>query len=443
MCLRNVLILLIGAALSAPLMAAQDPPELELEPSPQLQPDKASASGAGSALVPGARFSLTHELAARIKGSHDVTNNRTPFRVEYEKHFLDNFYLHFDVIETVFWSNDHRAKALGAGKTAESTVRDAFVQFSKANTSIKVGRQILIWGESDAGAITDVISPRDLSELYFISLEKSRISQAMVTVDQFSQWGDWGFFYIPEAKFNRLPQDGDIYSFDPFNGGAEMRTVDPRHLREYGLRWKKTFGRSDFSVMAARLFDNDRALHQDGFTSDGRLLIKKEPQRFDMVGTTFNLAGEGFLISGEIAKKSPRAFLNPDSLQVVRKDTVDTSLRAEYSLGNGGNHAASLEAVNNHVLDWSRDILPVTRNTNSLVLGWRNSFLNDTLSALWLTVYNVTYTSFTHSLFLKYRLNDHVTLGLDAFYLNVRDSNNALYPFRGQNNAVFRITYQF
>lgn len=446
--MRGLLFWLIGTMLALPAIAQQSPPADEVvmpadlaaapEPASEAPPDKSS----GGSVLPGARFSLTHEFAARLKGAHEVSNNRTPFRVEYEKHFLDDYYLHFDVIETALWGNDHRARARGTGLFTESTVRDAYVQFSKANTSVKLGRQILIWGESDAGAITDVISPRDLSELFFISLEKSRISQFMLTVDQFSRFGDWGLFYIPRPKFNRLPEQGDVYFVDPFNGGAETRTRD-RTMPEYGLRWKKTFGRSDFSVMAARLVDNDYALHQDGLTSGGKLLITREPQRFNMVGATFNLARDRFLISGEIAKKSPKAFIDPASLQVVNKDAVDTSLRVEYLLGNAGNHAVSLEAVNDHVLHWSNDIFPTAKNTNTLVLGWRNSFLNDTLSANWLTVYNGTHTSFMHSLFLTYKLNDRIALSLDAFNLNVKDRNNPLTPYRGQNNAVFRVTTRF
>jgi hypothetical protein len=471
--MRDILFLLIGATLSFPLLATQyETPDsvrlietraekaaqgkaaedvvglaaLEVDAtadrSGELQLDEASSAISDSAFLLGARFTLKQELASRIKRPYDDANNRTSFRMEYEKHFLDNFYLHFDVIETAFWGGDHRAEARGVDVFTASTVRDAYLQFSHAKTSIKIGRQLMIWGESDAGAITDVISPRNLSELFFISLEESRISQFMLTVDQFSPIGDWSFFYIPKPRFNQLPERGTAYFVDPFAGIAETRIVD-KNLHEFGLRWKKTFGGSDFSVMAANLVDNDKVISQEGFTSDGRLHLRSDTQRFKMIGVTFNRATNGFLFSGEIAKKSPKAFLNFDSLQVMKKDVVNTSLRVEYSLGNAGNHAVSLEAVNKHVLDWNQAILPTSKNTNSMVLGWRNSFLNDDLSINWLTVYNQTNPSFMHSLFMNYKLNSRVNLSLDAFYLKVKDRNNELYSFRGQNKAVFRINYQF
>lgn len=447
---RTVSALAIGAALCQLPAAAQEQASpgadevLDMEAVPAAAASHVSSGAkpaptASSALVPGARFTLKHELAARVHDPVALTNNRSAFRVEYEKHFLDNFYLHADVIGTSFWKRDHRARARD-GVFTESTVRDAYVQFSKANTSIKVGRQMLIWGESDAGAITDVISPRNFTELFFISLEESRISQFMVTLDQYTPVGDWSLFYTPSARFNRYPEAGTAYYLDPFEGRAQRRTAQ-RKMREYGVRWKKTFGNSDVGLMAARLVDNDYAMRAEGVAINGNLLIVNEPQRFNMLGMTANHTIEGFLFSAEVAKKSPRAFLDPMTLQVVPKDGFDTSLKVEYSLG--GNHSVSLEAVNRHVRGWRQELAPTPRNANSLVLGWSNTFLNDNLTANWLTVYNQTHTGYQHSLFMAYKWNARVSLNFDAFYLKVKDRDNELYPYRGQNSAVFRVMYQF
>ncbi len=417
-------------------------PEIDMNAASAIPADDRSGAYADSALLKGARFTLRHEMAVRPKAPHDVANNRSSFRMEYEKHFFDTFRVHFDVAETEYWGHDHRAEARDVPAFSEYTVKDAFMQFSKGSTSVKLGRQVLIWGESDAGAITDVISPRNLSELFFISLEEARISQFMLTVDQFSPVGDWSLFYVPKARFNQYPEIGTAYFGDPFNGGVETRTDDAR-LKEYGLRWKRTFGNTDLSLMAASLIDNDYAVSGQGLASDGRLIVRNGTQRFRMIGGTFSHVADNLLFTGEVARKSPKAYLDGGTLQSREKDAVDTSLRVEYSIGNGGNHAVSLEAVNRHVLGWEPGILPTAKNTNSFVLGWRNSFLNDDLSANWLTVYNQTYTSFQHSLFLAYRWNAHINLTFDTFYLSVKDRRNDLSLYRGQSNAVFRANYVF
>lgn len=416
-------------------------PQMNVSEGQTDTPEAKNDASSSSTLLPGVRFTLKQEVASPMN-KFDLTNNRTSFRVEYEKYFLENFYVHLDAIKTVFWDRDHRSKGRGVNHFDESTIREAYLQFSKGNTSVKLGNQIMIWGESDAGAITDVIAPRNLSELFFISLEESRISQFMLTVDQFTRVGDWSFFYVPDSQYNEYPEPGTAYYIDPFEGFAVTRGIDTKKS-EYGLRWKKTFGNSDIGVMAARLIDNDYALRQYGIDSDGRLLLTREAQRFDMVGFTFNYVTGALLFSGEVAKKSPRAFIDPSTLQIVNKNAVDTSFRMEYSLGNSGTHSVSLEAVNKHIQDWDARISPTPRDTNSLVFGWTNSFFNENLTANLLSVYNDTYTSLQHSLFLTYKVNGRVSLSLDAFHLSVKDLRNELFRFRNGNNAIFRVLYQF
>jgi hypothetical protein len=77
------------------------------------------------------------------------------------------------------------------------------------------------------------------------------------------------------------------------------------------------------------------------------------------------------------------------------------------------------------------------------VLGWRNNFMNDNLTANWLTVYNQTHPSYQHSLFLSYKVNGRISVSLDTFFLKVKDRDNELSPYRNQNAAVFRFLYQF
>lgn len=455
--MTRIFLLLMGVALGAPLHAAAENGAVpQPAPAPALLepdlgqglplPDPADAADEPSqrrrtGLIPGARLSLTHELGGRWRDGREVTSHRSSLRIEYEKHVADNFFVRLDAMETAHWSTDHRAESRGHSTLAESNVREAYVQFGTGQTSIKLGRQILIWGESDAGAITDVISPRNLTELVFISLEKARIGQFMLTVEQFTPVGDWQFFYVPRARYNRYPESTDLYSFT--SGNAAYTAEGSGRLHEYGMRWKKTFGRSDVSLLAASLLDNDRALRATGTLADGTPLFARRPQRLKMLGGTFNLASDEWLLTAEVARKSPLAYNDASYSLQLEKDLFETSLRAEYSLGNGGNHSVSLEAVNRRVLGWENTILPTPRNRNILVFGWRNAFRNETVNVDFLSVYDTTYTSFTHSLFTSYKVTDSVTLGLDIFYLNVKDSRNELYMFRGQNNAILRLTYQF
>lgn len=386
------------------------------------------------------KSTLMHELAVGIHSPNEIVNNRSSLRVEYEKHFLSDFYLRLDSKLIAHWANDHKAEARDRSVYPASVTREAFVQFSQGSVSVKAGKQILIWGESDAGAITDVISPRNLSELFFIPLEEARIGQFMVTVDRFAPSGDWSLFYVPDAQYNEYPESGTAYFVEPFPG-ADIRGGDVDR-GEYGLRWKRTFGRSDIALMAAHLVDNDIAYALGGVEAGGQPWLQRVKQRYEMVGGTFNYASGDWILSGELAWKHPRAFTT-STLSVVERDQLDASLRAEYALGKGGQHTVSLEATNSHVRDWDDRIVGTPRNAASLVFGWNNVFANETFTVNLLSVMSRPYDALQHSLFTSYKWNDRLSINLDLFYLDVGDDRNPLSIYRGKNNAVLRVLYQF
>lgn len=386
-------------------------------------------------------ITLMHEVALPTREPGDMVNNRSSVRLEYERHFLENYYFRFDSKGTVFYTNDHRTEAKERDLLGEMTVREAYLQYSSGSNSWKFGQQILIWGESDVGAITDVISPRNVSELFFISLEESRIGQLLFTWDRFTPMGDWSFFFAPDPQLNTYPDPGTAYFLDPFAGQARI-DEDKDAGQEFGLRWKKTFGEVDLSLMAASLVDNDYVYQNRGLGADGLLEIDKDRRRYDMAGMAFSATHGDFLFTGELASKFSKP-LTTSVLDIVERDLVEASLRGEYSLGKNGSHSVSLEVADSHVLDWDRSVLPTPEDNYSIVLGWNNTFFNDNLTVNLLSLYNTPYSNWQHSLYTTYKVNDRVSLKLDAFLMTVWDDRSDYYTFRHSNSMVFRVLYQF
>lgn len=408
---------------------------------------------------------LKHEMSRAFADNSGLKTNRSSVQLEYAKFFWDNFYVRLDTKVSGFWNNDHRQVA----QDRRTSTREAYVQGSFGDTSIKVGVQTLIWGESEAGAITDVISPRNFSELFFINLEESRLGQSLINIDHFSQWGDWNLFYIPNPEFNELPLPGTAYAVDPFradnpapnDGGpgapngdippdgdsptnAQMPLLrdDPAGFdgAEWGGSWKKTFGNSDVTLMAANLVENVKAMRNDGLNADGRMVLSQVAKRFSMLGMTFNYAAGDYLFAGEIGKKSSRAF-NRGAFELIEKDTVDTALKLEYNLG--GNDRASVELVNSHVIDWEQGIQGSPRNANSVVFSWSAYFLNEDLSVNWLAIHTEPYSSEQHSIFTSYAWNDDISFDVDFHYFNSNDSRNSLSVYGDQKQVIVKVSYAF
>jgi hypothetical protein len=377
------------------------------------------------------RLTVNHEISEKVQSPVHIRNNRSSLRGEYAKYLLGNFFVQADYKLTAHLKRDHQAVAKGKSVALEHTLREAFLQASVYGTSLKLGYQILVWGESDGGgAITDEISPRNYSELFFVSQEESRIGQPMATLSQYTGWGEWSLVFVPFPAYNKMPGVGTAYWYDPF-AGAPVRKAkrDAQDEFEYGARWKRALGRSDISLMGGSLMDNDPVFRFAGDT------IREEKLRFSFAGAAFNYSLENLLVKGELAAKHPKAFMAASG-RTLEKPVLDGSLGFEFS--RGGTFSLGLEAVHNRVLRWDPAIQGVPEATNTLVLIASDRFLNENLSVNLLTRYSEPYTTVMNIGMASYRVSDNVTLELEGHFPYVDDERSSTWMYRDQKQAVFR-----
>lgn len=377
------------------------------------------------------RISLKHEVSYKFASPQRVVNNRSSVRVEYSKPLTSNLYLRLDTKLNLHWTNDHRAKAKDESPFRELVTREAYLQSSFGNTSFRLGYQILPWGVSEGGAITDEVSPRNSAEFFFISLEESRVGQPMLAMDHFGNSGQWSAFFVPRPGYNKYPDRGSEYDIPgAFDRNAPDDDWDNAGTYEFGGRWKRTFGKSDISLMAARLIDNDYLVRQ---------------QRFSMYGLTANIAIDNLLLRAEVALKQPRAFFANAAgggLTVVESDQFDSSFGFDYSPG-GRTLMYSAEVVWSRLLDWNGDIVGREQDEYSLVGAVTNRFFNDDLTLSWLTIYSRPYTSIRHRFLSSYLIDDNSTVYFELFYPDERDDRSGTWPYRDQKQFVIRYQYQF
>ncbi|RDZ28527.1 hypothetical protein [Lysobacter silvisoli] len=421
-------------ALGGPEAEGQEPgapvpaPEAGAEPTaPTAESDNRLAAWLDSL-----RISLKHEISYKFASPQRLVNNRSSVRLEYSQPLTGNLYFRLDTKLNLHWHNDHRAKAKDETVFRELVTREAYLQSSFGNTSFRIGYQILPWGVSEGGAITDEISPRNNSEFFFISLEESRIGQPMVTMDHFGESGQWTAFFVPRPGYNKYPDIGSEYdipgSFDKKKPDDSWGDAD---AYEYGMRWKRTFGKSDLNLMLASLIDNDYLVRQ---------------QRFQMYGFAANIAKDNFLFRTEVALKRPRAYFARTSgasgLSIVESDQFDSSFGFDYSPG-GRPLTYSAEVAWSRLLDWRSDIVGRERDEYSLIGSVSNRFFNDDLTLSWLGIYAKPYTSFQNRFLSSYLIDDNSTIYLELFIADERDERSGTWPYRDQKQIVFRYQYQF
>ena len=425
---------IVGPDLVGPDLVGQEPdgPVSAIEGGEDptgLTPDE---DGPLAAWLEPLRISLKHETSYKFASPKRVVNNRSSVRVEYSKPLTSNLFLRLDTKLNLHWGNDHRAKAKDENPFRELVTREAYLQSSFGNTSFRLGYQILPWGVSEGGAITDEVSPRNNAEFFFISLEESRVGQQMLAMDHFGDSGQWTAFFVPRPGYNKYPDRGSEYDIPgAFDRNAPDDDWGNAGTYEFGARWKRTFGKSDISLMAARLIDNDYLVRQ---------------QRFRMYGLTANIAIDNLLLRAEVALKQPRAFFarpaGSSDLSIVESDQFDSSFGFDYSPG-GRSLTYSAEVVWSRLLDWRSDIVGRERDEYSLVGSVSNRFFNDDLTLSWLTIYTRPYTSFQHKFLSSYLIDDNSTVYFELFYPDERDERSGTWPYRDQKQFVIRYQYQF
>lgn len=391
-------------------------------------------------LLSAARFSLKHEYGSRTQSPKRVVSNRTSLRIEVSKLISDHYFFQLDALANTYWKNDHLAKANEKDHLTRTLTKEAYLQTSYGESSLKIGKQILIWGEADGMAITDVISPRDGSELYFISLEESRLGQSLIVWDQYTRSGGFSLFYNPSPRMDKTPEEGSEY---------ELNVIDPTKVSiqsqkkkggEVGIRWKKTVGKLDISLMAAHLMSNQYAYTADGTTGDGRVNLVEKPYFYPLFGATFVFAAGNMLWKGELARKANQAYNNA-SYEQIEKDVWDSYLGIEYA--SGSIYTVGLDLFNRHISSWNNEIEGTEQNEGSVGLNWHRSFLNEDLKVTLGAGYTYPYADLTFSTQVEYTWNDNLKFDFQLFTLESRNTNSPLHGVKDQDRVTGKIIYQF
>ena len=203
---------------------------------------------------------------------------------------------------------------------SEAEIRDFYIDGVFTDFfQIKLGRQIIAWGESEATQIIDMANPRDLREIGMVDLEDARVP---VTASRFSfltgQW-ELNLVAIHEIRSNKIPLEGS--EFDVFQElrktgiQLEDEEVPGSNAKntEYLIRLFKTFNGGDISFVWADTYDDAPRLDFYSFdTSSKTLTLIPRHQRIKTAGFSANLVSGSWLFKTEMARKTGVAIARND-----------------------------------------------------------------------------------------------------------------------------------
>ena len=198
------------------------------------------------------------------------------------------------------------------------SLRQGYMDIYFDNFDLRIGKQQIIWGKADGVFITDVISPRDLSEFILPDFEEIRIGTNAIKFDYYLGNSTFEAVWIPTFESTILPEENSIWAPKmpnftmPVNYDYTYTEVENK-LSESEIAFKYSYLGSaiDFELMAAYMWDDNPAMHIF-LQPDSTLLIKPEYHRLPLAGASFSKAVGGAVIRGEAAYYFEKRFAAED-----------------------------------------------------------------------------------------------------------------------------------
>ncbi|WP_052417351.1 hypothetical protein [Cellvibrio mixtus] len=380
------------------------------------------------------KFIYQQDFARVLSAPTGTATNRSSLRFQWNK-VAGQYYFNADIKPIVYWNGDDSIDG-DRSSDADFKIKELYAKGSFGNTTVMVGDKIIVWGESDSTAVTDVISPQNITDLVFTSLDESRISQTMLIVEHYVNSNQISLIINPDIEVDE----------QPLVAQGQGQTVESRmddKDAEIGINFKTVIGNGDFSLMFADLTDNQ-----------GVDVLVKNPDTTITVSENFYknylMAGAAANLNfGDIALKLELAY-NKDRAQELNPDMFDDQ---KYPYGYGISDevlfAANIDYQENGVRDWSAGILHSRYESdrssfvmdegsyNELFFGVTNKFMHENLTVGINYQHTVETKAAISQLSLRYSFSDDLALQVDFF--DLRKIGGTF----NQTSAITRLTYSF
>ncbi|TKG97002.1 hypothetical protein EYV94_00825 [Puteibacter caeruleilacunae] len=237
-------------------------------------------------------------------------------------------------------------------------LREAFLQYTANNWDIKIGRQIIIWGVTDAMRITDQISPMDYTEFLARDYDDIRVPVNAARIKLVKRKYTWEFVLVPVPEFFIIPVSSDN-PWSAFYNATQKIVLDEQTKpkttlknTELGCRFSFFLSGIDFSFSALHSWNKMPIFKQQYSPERDTIFLSPLHKRMEMFGCDFSAPISEFVIRGEMA-----SFINELQEDRSRKNSVHYLLGADWYPGN----------------DWTATIQYSHKHINGLSLNKRST----------------------------------------------------------------------
>ena len=333
----------------------------------------------------------------------------------------------------------------------EIGLREAYLDIYFNSVDVRIGKQQIIWGKADGVFITDIVSPKDLSEFLLRDFDEVRMGVTGVKADYYLGNNTFEIVWLPAFTPTIMPPEGSIwrpkfpFPVSPTFDYSREEVAPSLENSEFFAKFSALTSKIDFEVMAGYAWDDDPTMHVvksiDPATHQlTGLTVYPEHHRLNIGGGSFSttigpvvLRGEGAYYNGKYFNSSDPTL--PES--VVEKDYLHYLIGLDYTLW-GINLSGQFNQQ--AILDYDPAIENDEYENMGTFLASRN-FLNDILN-LQLFVY---YGFNNNDALIRPKLTYDLTDGFEILAgANIFTGSKGWFGQYDDNDMVYtKIKYSF
>lgn len=268
-------------------------------------------------------------------------------------------------------------------------IREAYLDLYFDRFDIRFGRQQIIWGKADGAFITDIVSPKDLSEFLLPDFEEIRMGVNALKVDYYIQNSSFEFVWIPVFTETKLPEQSSIWYPDLIYQDSNISFAEAKEVNsnlensEVFLKYSRLSSAIDFELMAGYMWDDDFTAHKipqmDTTTNSMGIQIKPEYHRLGVSGGSFSTSLGGTVLRGEAAYYMDKYFTISNisyNEGLLQKDYLHYLLGYDFSLFD---ISMSVQFIQEYILDYTDDIIN-DEFENTMTFLVNETFFRETLT---------------------------------------------------------------
>jgi len=219
-------------------------------------------------------------------------------------------------------------------------IRELYMDFYSDKVDVRIGKQQIIWGQADGVFITDIVSPKNLTEFLLWDFNEIRMGVTALKLNYYPKPDhDLEFVWIPTFTPTIAPENGSIWKpkagfpAPPIFDFSQKDIKPSLQNSEFFARYTLSKSAIDLQIIGGYTWDDDPSLHInkqfgiDPITNQAvltNLLIAPKHHRLVLGGASFSTEIKGFILRGE------GAFYYDKHFQTKKPTATDALTQKNY-----------------------------------------------------------------------------------------------------------------